>query len=67
MTRVGSTNVELMGHRCRGHCRPGAEAGSGSETQVPSQCETEVPKSHSTLGQPNVEQMWNSRSRLFQN
>ena len=35
MTRVGPKDVELVGHRCRGHCRPGAEAGSQSGTQVP--------------------------------
>ncbi len=27
--------VELVRHRCRGHCRPGAEAGSQSGTEVP--------------------------------
>ncbi len=27
--------VELVGHRCRSHCRPGAEAGSSSGTEVP--------------------------------
>jgi hypothetical protein len=35
MTRMGPGDVELVGHRCRGHCRPGTEAGSESGTQVP--------------------------------
>jgi len=35
MTQMGLRDVELVGHRYRGHCRPGAEAGSQSGTQVP--------------------------------
>jgi len=35
MTQGGSKVVELVGHRCRSHCRPGAEAGSSSGTEVP--------------------------------
>jgi hypothetical protein len=35
MTPSGLKDVELVRHRCRGHCRRGAEAGSKSETQVP--------------------------------
>jgi hypothetical protein len=35
MTRAGPKDVELVGHRYRSHCRPGAEAGPESETQVP--------------------------------
>jgi hypothetical protein len=35
MTPPGFRCLELVGHRCRSHCRPGAGAGSDSETQVP--------------------------------
>jgi hypothetical protein len=35
MTRDRPRDVELVGHRCRSHCRPGAEAGPESGTQVP--------------------------------
>jgi hypothetical protein len=35
MTQTGPKVVELVRHRYRGHCHPGTEAGSQSETQVP--------------------------------
>jgi hypothetical protein len=35
MTWVEPQQMELVGHRYRSHCRPGAGAGSRSGTQVP--------------------------------
>jgi hypothetical protein len=35
MTSSRAEVVELVRHRCRSHCRPGAGAGSFSETEVP--------------------------------
>ncbi len=35
MTHRDARDVELVRHRCRGQCRPGAEVGSQSGTEVP--------------------------------
>jgi hypothetical protein len=39
-------DVERVGHRCRSQCRPGAGAGSWTETHHRSRCGTEVPNLH---------------------
>ena len=47
MTRSGSEDVDLVGHRYRSHCRPGAGAGSGEwDIGTGAECETDLPDFH---------------------